>query len=88
MNVRKFNAYAYFQGMNGMFRICGSTTKPDPLMFIQVYRLLCFYSLVKPPKGSNVEGTEIFKSLLAEEDFDVPGNSAAEWETFRNNRER
>jgi len=43
---------------------CGSDEHPDPILFIQVYRLLSFYSLVKPPEGSNVEGVEIFEMLL------------------------
>lgn len=47
---------------------CGSHDKPDPLLFIQVYRLLSFYSLVKPPKGSNVEGLDIFETLLSVKD--------------------
>ena len=62
-----------------MFRICyGSTKKSDPMTFIQVYRFLSFYSVVKPPKGSNVEGTEIFQSLLSGEDLTVPGDGSAE----------
>lgn len=43
---------------------CGSTDHPDSLLFIQVYRLLSFYSLVKPPKGSNVEGMGVFEILF------------------------
>lgn len=44
---------------------CGSYDKPDPLLFIKIYRLLSFYSLVKQPKGSNVESVEIFEALLS-----------------------
>ncbi|KAK3913538.1 Bifunctional purine biosynthesis protein PurH [Frankliniella fusca] len=33
-------------------------------MFIEVYRLLTTYSLVKPPRGSNVKGGDILSSLL------------------------
>lgn len=47
---------------------CGSTDKPEPLLFIQVYRLLSFYSLVKPPKGSNIDSLELFETLLSEKD--------------------
>lgn len=57
--------------MFGIIRgCCGSHDKPDPLLFIQVYRLISFYSLVKPPKGSNVDGVEIFESLLKYEDIE------------------
>ncbi|GAB0088967.1 hypothetical protein DMENIID0001_034350 [Sergentomyia squamirostris] len=58
------------EGFFGMVRTaCGSSDHPDSLLFIQVYRLLSFYSLVKPPKGSNVEGTDIFDCLLTESDL-------------------
>ncbi|KAK3918962.1 UPF0223 protein, partial [Frankliniella fusca] len=43
---------------------CGSSDHPDPKMFIEVYRLLTFYSLVKPPRGSNVKGGDVLSSLL------------------------
>lgn len=55
--------------MFGMIRgCCGSSDNPDPLLFIQIYRLLSFYSLVKPPKGSNVQSIEIFETLLSAKD--------------------
>ena len=55
--------------MFGMIRVCcGSTGKPDPQLFILVYRLVSFYALMKPLKGSNVRGFEIFKTLLANGD--------------------
>lgn len=47
---------------------CVSNDHPDSLLFVQVYRLLSFYSLVKPPKGSNVQGAEIFETLLQSKD--------------------
>lgn len=35
----------------GMIRsVYGSSDRPGSLLFIQVYRLLSFYSLIKPPK--------------------------------------
>lgn len=59
---------------------CGSHDKPDPLLFIQIYRLLSFHSLVKPPKGSNVDGVEIFDTLLCAKDNTL-NNSKEEWKT-------
>lgn len=65
--------------MFGMIRgCCGSHDKPDPLLFIQVYRLISFYSLVKPPRGSNVDGLEIFETLLNEKDKETHENKE-EW---------
>lgn len=43
---------------------CGSNDHPDSRLFIQMFRLISTYSLVKPPKGSNVEGSEMLRSLL------------------------
>ena len=40
--------------------------RPDPTVFLQLYRLIGIYSLIKPPKGRNVESTEIFNALLQE----------------------
>lgn len=66
--------------MFGMIRsCCGSHDNPDPFHFITVFRLLSFYSLVKPPKGSNVQGIEIFESLLNTEDVEMNENKK-EWE--------
>lgn len=33
-------------------------------MFINVYRLLMTYSLIKPPRGSNVTGGQVMEALL------------------------
>lgn len=38
-------------------------------MFIEVYRLLTTYSLVKPPRGSNVTGGDLLGSLLKLKDI-------------------
>ncbi|KAL5237829.1 hypothetical protein ACI65C_005239 [Semiaphis heraclei] len=48
---------------------CGSGTHPDSLMFIQVYRLLSTYSLVRPPRGSNVSGETILEAIISMEDI-------------------
>ncbi|XP_074100912.1 uncharacterized protein LOC141534095 [Cotesia typhae] len=43
---------------------CGCNEHPDPIIFGQVFRLLCSYSLVTPPKGSNVTAVELLQSLM------------------------
>ncbi|CAD6223766.1 GSCOCG00011762001-RA-CDS [Cotesia congregata] len=43
---------------------CGCNEHPDPIIFGQVFRLLCSYSLVTPPKGSNVTLVELLQSLM------------------------
>lgn len=43
---------------------CGSNDHPDSKVFAQMFRLMSTYSLVKPPKGSNVEGSEMLETLL------------------------
>ncbi|XP_053596452.1 putative mediator of RNA polymerase II transcription subunit 24 [Microplitis demolitor] len=43
---------------------CGCNDHPDPILFGQVFRLLCSYSLATPPRGSNVTGGELLKSLM------------------------
>ncbi|XP_071573631.1 uncharacterized protein [Temnothorax nylanderi] len=69
------------EGMFGMYRdASGSSDHPDPLLFIQIYRLMSFYSLVKPPKGSNVEGIEMFQTLLDSKDVDLKAKTnQLEW---------
>lgn len=47
-----------------MRECCGSNDHPDSTLFIQMFKLLSTYSLIKPPKGCNVEGNEILVSLL------------------------
>ncbi|KAK3931425.1 Transposable element P transposase [Frankliniella fusca] len=53
---------------------CGSGSHPDPLLFIQLYRLLSLYSLVKPPRGSNVSGGELFNALVQLKDLEKDGS--------------
>ncbi|CAK1580411.1 unnamed protein product [Parnassius mnemosyne] len=43
---------------------CGGNDHPDPKMFAQVYRLASCFSLVRPPKGCNVSGKDLLKTLL------------------------
>lgn len=42
---------------------CGSQDHPDPKIFIQIFRLLGVYSLVKPPRGGNITGGELLQPL-------------------------
>ena len=54
-----------FQHFFGMVREAGGNNDhPDPLMFILIFRLMSVYSLVKPPKGSNITGGDLLKSLV------------------------
>ncbi|XP_011705030.1 PREDICTED: uncharacterized protein LOC105460298 [Wasmannia auropunctata] len=49
----------------GMMRsCCGCNDHPDSQLYIQTYRLISTYSLVKPPKGCNVSSEEIMNVLL------------------------
>ncbi|XP_015118438.1 uncharacterized protein LOC107042082 [Diachasma alloeum] len=43
---------------------CGCNDHPNALQFAQLYRLLCVYSLAKPPKNSNISGGEILRTLM------------------------
>lgn len=47
-----------------MRNCCGSNYHPDSQLFIQMYRLISTYSLVKSPKGCNVSSTEIMNVFL------------------------
>lgn len=47
---------------------CGSNCHPDPLTFAQMYRLLSVYSLVQPPRGSNISGGEILQTLISQKE--------------------
>ena len=44
-------------------------------MFIKVFKLLMCYSLLKPPKGLNVSGTEILETLMTKKDSLDAANS-------------
>jgi len=54
-----------FQRWFGMARgACGGNDASNPQTFLQIFRLLCSYSLVKPPKGSSVEGKDLLRTLM------------------------
>lgn len=44
--------------------VCGSNDHPDAILFGHMFRLMSTYSLIKPPKGSNVTGAEMLSALL------------------------
>lgn len=53
----------------GLVRGCGGASNhPTSVQFAQLVKLLSLYSLVKPPKGSNVSGSEMLDSLLKSTD--------------------
>ncbi len=47
---------------------CGSSCHPDSILFIQVFRLLSTYALVRPPRGSNVSGGELVETITTLKD--------------------
>lgn len=52
-----------------MRHACGSNDHPLSETFLQLYRLLSTYSLVKPPKGASVEGAKILSTLINMKDI-------------------
>ncbi|KAK3915282.1 Transposable element P transposase [Frankliniella fusca] len=68
--TRRLNQDALEHFFGEIRTACGSGSHPDPLLFIQLYRLLSLYSLVKPPKGSNVSGGELFQALVQLQDLE------------------
>lgn len=52
-----------------MRQSCGSNEHPDSVLFIQMYKLISTYSLIKPPKGCNVTGGEMVEALLKLKDI-------------------
>lgn len=47
----------------------GPSNHPNAKTYAEVHRLLSIYSLVQPPKGSNVSGVENLKSLMSVDDL-------------------
>lgn len=52
----------------------GNDEHPNALVFIQLYRLLGSYSLIRSCKGSNVTSAETMKTLLEIRDLKLNGN--------------
>lgn len=60
-------------------RNCGSNDHPDSQLFIQMYRLMSTYSLVKPPKGCNVSTGELMNVLLNIKDIEDTKEREEQW---------
>ncbi|XP_074095300.1 uncharacterized protein LOC141524981 isoform X1 [Cotesia typhae] len=58
-----------------MRSVCRCNDHPDTILFGQVFRLLCSYSLVTPPKGSNVTAGELLQSLMQSKDSLATANA-------------
>jgi len=60
------------QSFFGMIRGAGGQkTHPEPTTFCQLFRLLSIHSLVCPPKGSNIPGVKLLKSLITLQDTSI-----------------
>lgn len=55
-----------------MRNACGCNDHPDSRLFIQMYKLISTYSLVKPPRGSNIDSGEMLHVLLNINDVSKP----------------
>ncbi|KAK0174339.1 hypothetical protein PV327_010122 [Microctonus hyperodae] len=56
---------------------CGGNDHPDPKMFAQVYRLATSFSLIRPPRGCNVSGTNLLRSLVEAKEVLTISNKAS-----------
>ena len=63
-----------------MRHCCGSNDHSDSALFILMYKLVSTYSLVKPPKGSNVSGGEILKVLIDIKDIKAVDERQEQWD--------
>lgn len=59
---------------------CGSNDHPNSTLFVQMYRLVSTYSLVKPPKGSNISGGDILSVLLSIKDITDATERKTQWD--------
>ncbi|XP_071582486.1 uncharacterized protein [Temnothorax nylanderi] len=65
----------------GMMRnSCGSNEHPDSTLFVQMYRLVSTYSLVKPSKGSNISGADTINVLLSIKDLNNANERRDQWD--------
>ena len=62
-----------------MRHCCGSNDHPDSDLFIQMYKLISTYSLIKPPKGSNVSSNEVIQVLLSIKDIPEINERQEKW---------
>ena len=70
-----------FQKWFGMARgACGGNDHPNPQTFLQIFRLLCSYSLIKPPRGSNIDGAQLLQALMqTKESMTAAGQPRRQW---------
>lgn len=52
-----------------MREACGSNDHPDSSLFIQMFRLILTYFLVKPPRGCNITSGEVMNALVTLKDI-------------------
>lgn len=49
----------------------GNNDHPDPMVFLLIFRMLCTYSLVKPPTRCNVTEADLLDALMSADDPDI-----------------
>lgn len=62
-----------------MRHCCGSNDHPDSALFIQMYKLVSTCSLIKPLKGSNVQGNDIINVLINIKDINNNNEKLQQW---------
>lgn len=64
----------------GLMRgVCGSNDHPDSALFIQMFRLISTYSLVKPPRGCNITSGEVMDALVTLKDITNEDKTQEKW---------
>lgn len=59
---------------------CGANDHPDANLFLQMYRLISTYSISRPPKGSNINSSEILDVLLSIDTIENKNEKKEQWE--------
>lgn len=54
---------------------CGCNDYPDPIIFGQIFYLLCSYSLETPSRDSNITAYELLRLLMQTKDSLAASNS-------------
>ncbi|KAK3926243.1 Transposable element P transposase [Frankliniella fusca] len=65
----RFNQDTIEQFFANIRSAMGPNNHPNAKSYAQIHRLQSIYSLVQPPKGSNVSGVENLKSLMSVDDL-------------------
>ena len=59
---------------------CGGNDHPNPQTFLQIFRFLCPYSLIKPLRDSNVDGAQLLQALMqTKESMTAAGQPRRQW---------